>query len=358
MTSYEEISQEAVNFFRKLLGSADPNVKRCTGSLLAELHPKTLSDEAQADLIKEITPEEIKAAMFAIDGGKSPRPDGFTAHFFKEAWSIVGRDVVEVVEYFFQSTDLSPAFNSTIVALVPKCNNPISMTDFRPISCCAVIYKCITKIMADRLKRFLPFIIERNQSAFIRGRSITDNILLAQEMVRGYGRTTLSPRCVMKIDLRKAFDSLDWDFVLDVMVSLRFPIQYINWIRKCVTTPRFSISVNGGLVGYFKGARGIRQDDPLPPYIFVIAMNVLSNLLNAVAAQGVFKFHPKCKKINFTHLCFTDDLLILTKGDLDSVVGIQKVLGLFYSISGLQLNCEKSKLFSTGMQRSKLEEIH
>ena len=82
--------------------------------------------------------------------------------------------------------------------------------------------------MADRLKRFLPFIIERNQNAFIGGRSITDNILLAQEMVRGYRRTTLSPRYAMKIDLRKAFDSLAWDFVFDVMVGLRFPIQYIN----------------------------------------------------------------------------------------------------------------------------------
>ena len=78
-------------------------------------------------------------------------------------------------------------------------------------------------------------------------------------------------------------------------------------------------------------------------------MNILSNLLNATAAYGVFKFHPKCKKINLTHLYFVDDLLIFTKGDLDSVVGVQKVLGLFYSILSLQLNCEKSELFSIGV---------
>ena len=77
-------------------------------------------------------------------------------------------------------------------------------------------------------------------------------------MVRGYRRTTLSPKCAMKIDLRKAFDSLAWEFMFDVMVSLRFLVQYINWIRKCVTTPRFSISINGGLARYFKGARGIK----------------------------------------------------------------------------------------------------
>ena len=107
--------------------------------------------------------------MFAINGGKAPGPDGYTTHLFKIAWSIVGRDMVEAVMHFFQINELSPAFNFTIVALVPKCSNLNNMTDFRPISCCTVMYKCITKIMADRLKRFFPFIIERNQSAFIEG---------------------------------------------------------------------------------------------------------------------------------------------------------------------------------------------
>ena len=209
------------------------------------------------------------------------------------------------------------------------------MKDFRPISCCSIVYKCITKIMANRLKKYLPFIIERNQSAFIGKRSIIDNILMAQELVRGYGRTTLSPKCAVKIDLKKAFDSLSWEFIFEVMKTLKFPRDFIWWVRKCLTTPRFSISINGGLAGYFKGARGIRQGDPLSPYIFVIAMNVLSNLLNAAGFYGVFKYHPKCKRINLTYLCFADDLLIFTKGDIDSVMGIQRILELFYSYSGL-----------------------
>ena len=101
-----------------------------SSSLLSELLLETLPDEAQAELINEITPEEIKAVMFAIDGGKALGPDGYTLHFFKAALSIVGRDVVEVVMYFFQTNDLSVAFNSTIMALVLKYSNPNSMTDF------------------------------------------------------------------------------------------------------------------------------------------------------------------------------------------------------------------------------------
>ena len=97
---------------------------------------------------------------------------------------------------------------------------------------------------------------------------------------------------------------------------------------------------------------------PLSLYIFVIVMNVLSNLLDSAAAYGVFKFHPKCKKINLTHLCFADDLLIFTRGELESVVGVQRVLDLFYSYSGLRLNCEKSELFSSGIPSEVLTSIH
>ena len=103
--------------------------------------------------------------------------------------------------YFFLTKDILPAFNSTIIALVPKCKAPRSIRDYRPISCCSVVYKCITKILANRLKKYLPDVIGGNQSAFVRGRSITDNILMAQELVRGYGRSSLTARCAVKIDL-------------------------------------------------------------------------------------------------------------------------------------------------------------
>ena len=145
---------------------------------------------------------------------------------------------------------------------------------------------------------YMPKLIEKNQSAFISRRCIEDNVLLAQEMVRGYARSTLSPRCAIKVDLQKAFDSLSWDFILEVLTALHFPTQFIEWVRGCFKSSKFSISLNGGLVGYFNGAREVRQGDPLSPYLFVIAMNVLSRLLDAAAQHGIFSYHPKCKKIN------------------------------------------------------------
>ena len=119
----------------------------------------------------------------------------------------------------------------------------------------------------------------------------------------------------------------------------------------------FSISINEGLVGYFEKDKGIRQGDPLSFYIFVLAMDVLSRLLDAVVINGVFMFHPKCKKLTFTHFCFADDLLIFSKGNIDSIIGVQKILNIFYTYSGLQLNSSKSELFSTGIEVEDLMEI-
>ena len=237
LNSYQELADEAVSFFQKLIGTKDAGVSGCPYHILEELYTTVLTDEAQTELAKPITPEEVKAAIFSIGDDKASGPDGFTAYFFKSSWSIVGGDVTAAILYFFQTSSLLPAFNSTIVALVPKCQNPNSMRDFRPISCCSVVYKSITKILARRLQKFLPSIIGRSQCAFIGGRSISDNIFMAQELVKGYGRTTLSPRCAIKIDIQKAFDSLNWDFVLDTLTVLRTSPIFISWIRSCLTSP-------------------------------------------------------------------------------------------------------------------------
>lgn len=168
-------------------------------------------------------------------------------------------------------------------------------------------------------------LISLNHSAFIKGMSISDNIMLAQEIVCGYSRSTLSPICALKVDFKKDFDSLSWDFIAKLFKVLKFPRMFIDWVMCCVFRAWFSVFVNGGLAGYFKGEKGVRQGDPLSPYIFVLAMNALSSLLNLAVKYDVFKYHPRCRRIGLTHLSFADDLLVFVKGDLVSV----KYLGTF-----------------------------
>ena len=160
------------------------------------------------------------------------------------------------------------------------------MKDYRPISCCNVLYKVISKILANGLKALLPEIISPNQTAFIKNRLLMENVLLASEIVKDYHKDDTSPRCAMKIDISKAFDSVQWPFLLNTLKAMRFPEKYIHWIRLCISTATFSVQVNGELTGFFDSKRGLRQDCALSPYLFVICMNVLSQQINNAALEG------------------------------------------------------------------------
>ncbi|KAE8664042.1 putative membrane-associated kinase regulator 6-like [Hibiscus syriacus] len=268
--SFEGVAAVLVDYFTNLIGTPDPLVKGCSVDNLKNLLNFSLPVDAATCLIREVSDDEIKEALFRQGKDKSPGPDGFTSGFFKAAWDIVGSDFIAAVRYFFQTSYLLPAFNATVLVLVPKSLNTCLAKEFRPISCCSVVYKTITRVLVNRLTPYFLGMISHNQSAFVKGRNIVDNTLLAQEIVKGYSRRSLSPRCAIKIDLQKAFDSVNWSFLLSVLEAMGLP----------------------------SGARGIRQGDPLSPYLFVIVMNILSSLLNAAAKQRIFRFHPKCKRLS------------------------------------------------------------
>ncbi|XP_039025015.1 uncharacterized protein LOC120158175 [Hibiscus syriacus] len=135
------------------------------------------------------------------------------------------------------------------------------------------------------------------------------------------------------------------------------PAIFCKWIKTCITTPLYFVSLNGSLVGFFKGERGIRQGYPLFPYLFVIAINVMSSLLDTAANKGIFKFHPKYKRISLTHLCFADDLLVFCYGSVDDVLGVQNTLEKFYELSGLKLNAQKTEFFACGLNEHTVEQI-
>lgn len=156
---------------------------------------RKLDDQQALDLIQEVTPEEVRQAMFSLKDNKAPGLDGYTAHFYKQAWSVVGDDVTKAIQHFFRSGKLLSEVNSTTISLVPKVPNPTSLNDFRPISCCNTNYKCISKIISNRLKFVVDFLVGPNQSAFISGRNIFYNIFLSHELLRNYHRDTGPSRC-------------------------------------------------------------------------------------------------------------------------------------------------------------------
>lgn len=214
------------------------------------------------------TVEEIKKALFDIGDLKAPGPDGYCSKFYKQAWDIVKIDFVADVLEFFTKGQLLKSWNHTLIALVPKMPHASKVQDYRPISCCNVFYKVISKLLASRLAEVTDYILHPAQAAFVKGRNITDNIHLGQELMRNYTRKRISPRCFMKVDLQKAFDSVHWEFLLDMLMALQFPTNFITWIKECITITTFSITINGMMHGFFKGGRGRKRTQakgpPLP----------------------------------------------------------------------------------------------
>ncbi|KAK3218473.1 hypothetical protein Dsin_012443 [Dipteronia sinensis] len=293
-----------------------------------------------------VTNEEIRDICFSLHPNKASGLDGFNAHFFKKTWGIVVGDIINTVQEFFRTGHRLKELNTTILALVPKVPNPSRMMDFRPISCCNTLYKIIAKIIANRIKIILPNIISPPQSAFVARRRIGENILLVQELMRNYNKDDGAPKCSLKVDLMKAFDTVEWDFLLETLAAFPVPSKVINWIKACITTPKFSISINGELAGFFHSKRGLCQGDPMSPYLFVIAMEVLTKLLaKHIQDSTHYKYHWKCDKIKFSHLCFADDLIMLCHGSTPSATILKMSLDNFSSLSGLKANPAKSNIF-------------
>lgn len=183
----------------------------------------------------------------------------------------------------------------------------------------------------------------------MKDRLMIENLLLATELVKDYHKDHVSARCAIKIDIFKAFDSVQWQFLIRALSALNFPSEFIHWISLCITTPSFSIQVNGELAGFFRSARGLRQGCSLSPYLFVICMDVLSKLLDKAAGARDFGYHPRCKHLGLTHITFSDDLMIRTDGKVRSFEGIIKVLDLFESRSGLKISMEKTMMYLAGV---------
>ncbi|GJW80065.1 RNA-directed DNA polymerase, eukaryota, reverse transcriptase zinc-binding domain protein [Tanacetum coccineum] len=300
-----------------------PNDKECLALDASIFHNKIKEQDASA-MIGEVSNEEIKA---------------------------------DIKEFFVKGKFLGE-LNSTLITLVPKVSTPSKVTDFRPIACCNVAYKCISKIITNRIKIVLDSIVHKNQSAFIPERQITDNILLTQELLKGYDCAKGPKRCSMKIDIRKAYDIVDWGFLKNALKLFGFPHKMVKWVVTCVSTPSYSICINGERHGYFKGDKGLRQGDPMSPYIFIIVMEVFNLIIQQIINEEAnFKYHFGCKSLKITHLCFVDDLLVMCHGDVNSVKVIKRDLEAFSNVSGFYPNLGKSIVFCGSMNIVSIENV-
>lgn len=165
-------------YFKNIFSTTNVEVE----GVINEVHSK-ITERQNASLLKEVSPDEVKNALFRMNPGKAPGVDGYTPGFYQKCWPIVGKDVVREVKKFFNEGRLPEKLNDTLLVLIPKKKNPKSMVDLRPIALCNVLYKIIGKVLTNRLKKLLPVLVSENQSAFLQGRLISDNVMLSFEVI-------------------------------------------------------------------------------------------------------------------------------------------------------------------------------
>uniref|UniRef100_A0A803QK36 Reverse transcriptase domain-containing protein n=1 Tax=Cannabis sativa TaxID=3483 RepID=A0A803QK36_CANSA len=309
--------------------------------------PELISRESQEVLSSPFTATEVYAALKSMSEDSSPGVDGMSVMFYTTYWHIVGSLVTSSVLDVLNHGGDPSSFNRTLITLIPKVKKPSRITQYRPISLCNVLYKLVSKTIVLRIQPYLAVVISEFQSAFLSQRLITDNILVAFEVLhslktRKRGRQGYA---AMKLDMSKAFDRVEWHFLEQVMLKLGFGFPMVELILRCLKSVSYSFLLNGSIQGSITPQRGIRQGDPLSPYLFLICSEGFSRLLQfqeSIGALQGLKVSRSAPPI--THLLFADDSVLFCRASRSSARAIHLCLDLYSRASGQLLNPEKSVL--------------
>ncbi|PKU59193.1 Putative ribonuclease H protein [Dendrobium catenatum] len=334
-SSRSEVINSLIQFYQGLYNPLPPPNENLNGFPVGVLLPQTHVPRLSS-LVQD---EEIKFVVFSGSSNSAPGPDGFNFYFYKSAWHIISPSVCRAIKSFFQKCYMPNGVKATTLAIIPKHKNATSISEYRPIALCNVIYKIIAKVLAERMKPVMNLIVKDNQAGFVKSRVSTDNILLANEILFFAGKRRNYNTFCAKLDIKKAFDSVSRKFLLDRLAQKGFPSLFINWIKSCITDVNFSIMLNGALEGFFSSTAGLRQGCPLSPYLFCIVMDAFSNLLESRGFRGI-----SIDNYSLSHLLYADDVLIFGEATLENCNILANSLRDFANFSGLQVNYEKSAI--------------
>ncbi|GKC49890.1 RNA-directed DNA polymerase, eukaryota, reverse transcriptase zinc-binding domain protein [Tanacetum coccineum] len=257
-------------------------------------------------------------------------PDGINFKFIKRYWDTIKLEFFNYIKHFETHGRLATGCNASFIVLIPKISDPLDLSDYRPISLIGCMYKVLSKLLSYRLSRVIHKLISPNQTAFLKGRQILDGSLIANEIVNFVKKKKIK-MLLFKVDFEKAFDSVNWNFLLDTMSKMNFGTKWCNWISSCLSSCSMSVLVNGSASKEFKMECGLRQEDPLSPFLFLIVAEVLQVMIVDACNKGIFKGLSLADGgSNISILQYADDALFFGEwsefSPLDDVASVARAI--------------------------------
>lgn len=272
LSSQDEIAAEVDSYYSRLFGSAPER------AFALNMDSLGLPVRDLAHLEAPFTYEEVEKVVKGMPLDKAPGPGGFTGRFYASCWHIIRDDIMWALEHFFRG-DMHglPSINKAIVSLLPKKMGAVELKDYRPVSLIHGAIKIFEKVLATRLAAELPHLVGNHQSAFVNGQSLHDNFMLVQCTARRL-HALREPTVLMKLDISKAFDTIQWPFLLEVFEHMGFGARWRAWICGILSTSTTRIAVNGVPGETIFNCRGLRQGDSVSPMLFILCMEPLHRL--------------------------------------------------------------------------------
>ncbi|PKU74126.1 Putative ribonuclease H protein [Dendrobium catenatum] len=340
--SDSSICNSGVDYFKNTFNDSFCNSPITNPAII----PKIIDDNDNILLCCPPSELEIYNVIMDLNGDSVAGPDGFTTKFFQKMWSIIKKDIIDVVNDLFVGNPYPKFFTSTNIVLIPKVNGANKWKNFRPISLCSFFNKLISKIISNRLVNILPRIISINQTGFVKGRSIFDNVLLTQEMAHEINTKSKGGNIIVKLDISKAYDNLNWNFLYKVLSLVGFSNVFINLIKNSIENCYFFVIINGRNHDFFKSSKGLRQCDNLSPALFIIAMEFFSRGIDDLYLRNPKLYYRTIRGIHISHLSFADDFILFSNGSINNIKLLHNFLDYFNKVSGLAINKEKSSFIA------------
>ncbi|WJX49459.1 hypothetical protein P8452_35893 [Trifolium repens] len=345
-----QIKEVVVDFFENHFASSN----LCRPTLDGVLFPSLNTIDNHA-LKAPFSLEEIYNEIKDSEANKSPGPDGFNNAFLKNCWEIIKGEIRIMFDQFHGVGRLPKSLLSYFVALIPKVNSPFGLGDFRPISLLGCLYKLIAKVLASRLAKVMNSLVASSQSAFIKGRNLVDGVLVVNELV-DLAKRQRQECIIFKVDFEKAYDSVDWGFLEYMLRRFGFCEVWIGWIRACIFGGNLSVLVNGSPTREINIHRGLKQGDPLAPFLFLWVAEGLGGVMRRAGELGLFKgFSFGSGGPIISHLQYADDTLCIGEASVENLWSLKAILRGFERASGLKVNFWKSSLMGIHVENNFME---